>query len=197
MPRPTLTGSSVRNVKSWAAAGVNEHFVQFYRTDEYLIECLAGYVAKGLQSGETVVVVATPAHRVALEDRLRLKTVDVARSIVDGLFIALDAEELLSKFMVDGRPNRAAFEQSVTSALRNAAARGRRIRVFGEMVALLWARDNREGAIELEQLWNELGRELSFSLYCAYPAECTTPKDGRPGLEHICSSHQCVISLGA
>src|SRR3954471_17804400 len=94
---PTPRG---RNVKDWEATGPRDHFVQFYRTDDYLIECLAGYVAKAIWSDERALVIATPEHRVALEGRLRVKNVDVASNTVSGKFVALDAQEILSRFMV-------------------------------------------------------------------------------------------------
>ncbi len=37
------------------------------------------------------------------------------------------------------------------------------------MVALLWEEGNQAGAIHLEELWNDLARTHSFSLFCAYP----------------------------
>ena len=40
---------------------------------------------------------------------------------------------------------------------------GRRIHAFGEMVALLWADGNRDGAIRLEELWNELRKGHHFA----------------------------------
>ena len=43
----------------------------------------------------------------------------------------------------------------------------RRVRVFGEMVDLLW-RSNLPAAIRLEQLWSELIESANLSLFCAY-----------------------------
>jgi two-component system CheB/CheR fusion protein len=37
------------------------------------------------------------------------------------------------------------------------------------MVALLWAEGNRDAAIRLEELWNDLARRETFALLCAYP----------------------------
>jgi two-component system CheB/CheR fusion protein len=37
------------------------------------------------------------------------------------------------------------------------------------MVALLWAEGNRDAAIRLEELWNDLARTETFALLCAYP----------------------------
>ena len=189
--------SNDRTIKDWSEAGGADHFVQFYRTDDYLIDCLAGYVAKGLLGEENAVVIATGAHRLALEDRLRLKHVDVANAVIAGRYLSLDAQEVLAKFMVNGRPNPDAFRDVVGELVRNATAGGKPLRAFGEMVALLWAEDNREAAIELEQLWTDLGSQHRFSLFCAYPADCVTPKDGRPGLEHICRTHSCLIAPAA
>jgi hypothetical protein len=193
----TATPARGRNIKDWQAAGDREHFVQFYRTDDYLVECLAAYLAKGIWAGDKVIVVATPEHRIALEKRLRMKNVDVASNTVSGQYLALDAQEVLSKFMVNGRPDPTAFRGTVGDLVRKATKGGRPLRAFGEMVALLWAQDNREAAIELEELWNDLARDYAFALYCAYPADCATPKAGRPAMEHICQSHACVISFTA
>ena len=186
-----------KKIKDWQAAGEREHFVQFYRTDDYLIECLAAYFAKGIWAGEKAIVIATPEHRIALEKRLRLKNVDVANVTVSGQYLALDAQEVLSKFMVKGRPDPTAFRAVVGELVRQATQGGRPLRAFGEMVALLWAQDNREAAIDLEELWNDLARDYSFALYCAYPSDCGAAKDGRPSLEHICRSHSAVIPFTA
>jgi hypothetical protein len=43
------------------------------------------------------------------------------------------------------------------------------VRVFGEMVSLLWDAGLIDAAVELEVLWNELGVQYPFSLLCAYP----------------------------
>ena len=45
----------------------------------------------------------------------------------------------------------------------------RPIRVYGEMVGLLWRRNQTGPALALESLWNDLGRREQFSLFCSYP----------------------------
>jgi hypothetical protein len=186
-----------KNVKDWRATGPSDHFVQFYRTDDYLIECLAGYVAEGIWNRDRAIVIATAGHRIALEERLRAKGVDVVGATVTGQYLALDARELLSKFMVNDRPDAEAFARNVGELVKQATQGGRRLRGFGEMVALLWAEGKRTAAIELEQLWNDLGRQHAFTLFCAYPADCANAKDGGVTLEHICQSHSCVIALAS
>jgi hypothetical protein len=199
-PIPTCTPSSrvaPNRIKDWRGAGPTDHFVQFYRTDDYLIECLASYVAEGLWNHDVAVVIATPAHRLALEERLRVKRVDVMSNTLSRQLFAFDARELLAKFMRDDRPDPMRFADVIGEVVREVAATGRRLRAFGEMVALLWEDVNREGAIALEQLWNDLGRREAFTLFCAYPAALVDSKGEGPSLEHICGAHSCVISLTA
>lgn len=181
-------------IKDWTGAAPCDHIVQFYRTDDYLVECLAGYVADGIWNRDSVIIIATPEHRIALEARLRMKGVDVISTTLSRQYLAFDAREMLRKFMVHGRPHPESFEKVLEEVLRTAAAGGKRIRAFGEMVALLWAEDNRAGALELEQLWNKLSREHAFTLYCAYPSAAVESNGDGPTLEHICDAHSCVIA---
>jgi len=189
--------TKAKKVLSWQSAATCDHFVQFYRTDDYLIDCLAGFIAEGLWKNERAVVIATPSHRIALEDRLRVKGVDVLTSVVQSQYLALDAHEMLSKFMVRGKPDHDAFMSIVGELVRKMTEGGQRLRAFGEMVALLWMDGHRAAAIELEGLWNELGRKHSFTLFCAYPAQGLTPSSDGLSLEHICDVHAGVISLTA
>jgi hypothetical protein len=53
------------------------HTVQFYTDDESLIHALAGFVGGALVSGDSALVVATPAHRQQLQARLMSSGFDV------------------------------------------------------------------------------------------------------------------------
>jgi hypothetical protein len=189
--------NSTKNIRDWRGATASDHFVQFYRTDDYLIECLASYVAEGIWNGDIAIVIASPEHRIALESRLRVKSVDIFSTTLERQYLALDAREMLSKFMVGDRPDRAAFMKVIGALVRKTTAGGRRLRAFGEMVALLWMDGHREAAIELEQLWNELSLQHSFALFCAYPAAFVDTKGDGPTLAHVCDHHSCVVSLTA
>jgi signal transduction histidine kinase len=59
------------------------------------------------------------------------------------------------------------------------------------MVDLLWRDGNADGAIRMEELWNELASEHRFSLLCAY-AMGPVDADGR-GFRAICEQHAHVI----
>jgi signal transduction histidine kinase len=71
--------------------------------------------------------------------------------------------------MIDGRPDKGRFESTIGPVIRTARGGDRRVLAFGEMVALLYAEGNRDAAIQLEKLWNDLALRETFALLCAYP----------------------------
>ena len=179
----------------WSRAERHEHLVQFYETDQFLVTSVSTFFAAALRSGEACVLVATAAHRAAVEEALTSGgACDLLAARARGQYTALDAAETLATFMVDGQPDPQRFDRSVGDVMRG-AARGRAgVRAFGEMVALLWAQGNRAAAIRLEELWNDLQRDVRFTLFCAYPMSGFGDDDGHPlGLAHVCAHHSRVV----
>jgi len=105
----------------------------------------------------------------------------------------LDAEETLSQFMEDGRPAREPFQRTIIPVLQHAGQGGRHVRVFGEMVAFLWAQGRHTAAIELERLWNELRNVYSFSLLCAYPIMNFDGAEHARAFADICRAHSDIV----
>jgi signal transduction histidine kinase len=170
-----------------------EHFVQFYEADGFLLNSLSGYISHALKSGEGAIVVATKAHRDGLQELLSANGLDLATASKSGHYVSLDAAETLSQFMVEGSPDPQRF-QNVIGQLVSRVSFGRaRVKAFGEMVALLWAAENYEGAIRLEEMWNDLQRSHSFSLFCAYPMTAFSGELMIAPLKGICSNHSRVI----
>ncbi len=150
------------------------HSVHFYESHDALIDRLCGIVSSGLLIGNSVLLVCTEEHRGDLLTSLRRLQVNVRRHAREGRFAMYDAAEMLQMFMIDGLPEPDLFLGSVGKALRNAktAARSKEggLTVFGEMVALLWERGNKAGAVALEKLWNQTMEDRAFHLHCAYPS---------------------------
>jgi PAS domain S-box-containing protein len=147
-----------------------DHVVQFYEDDEFLVDAVAHFVAAGLAADEPIVIVATEPHREAFVQRLRRNGSDVDVAVASGQMIMLDAKQTLLRFMVDDEPDWNRFRATIAPALERCRGTrsGARVRVFGEMVDLLWRAGNRVAAIRLEELWNDLARQQSFTLLCAY-----------------------------
>src|SRR5260370_2853235 len=98
-----------------------------------------------------------------------------------------------AKLMVDGSAEPGRFAEVVGSMIARAAQGRRHVRIFGEMVALLWAEGNRAAAVHLEELWNDLGKTHSFSLCCAYPMQGFDGEVYEEEFTEICQQHSRVI----
>ena len=177
-----------------SGGGPHDHVVQFYDADDDLAGRVAGYVLGALQNRGVGIVVATPAHRAAIEDWLEQAGVNLAAAREQGSYIALDAEETLSQFMINGRADAAGFWRVISPLMKTAGRRRRKVRVFGEMVALLWESGQADAAVDLEALWNELARQYSFSLYCAYPAELLSDSEHVHELAEVLGAHSGTIT---
>ena len=143
---------------------VHSHCVQFYHDDTFLTESVACFIAEGLQANETILIVATLQHRDELHKVL------TQEQIAHPKLNFFDAEEQVSKFMIDDWPSESRFRRAMEGILGQARASGP-IRLFGEMVAVLWGKGYTRAALRLEELWNKLVEEYSYTLLCAYPMQ--------------------------
>ena len=173
------------------------HVVQLYSDDAFLLEILTGFIGGALSAGDGALVVATRAHAHSLEQRLRERGLDTGMAIRHGRYIVLDARELLPRFMVNDSVDELRFTEVIRTALTQIRDAGpqtnRRIAVFGELVALLWAEGKMQEAIRVEKLWNKLAEEHRFFLLCAYPVTgFSDEKDIQPFLE-MCRQHSDVV----
>jgi PAS domain S-box-containing protein len=173
------------------------HTVEFYSDDGVLLDKLDNYIGTALAAGSSAIVIATRAHIDNLNNRLRARGIDLAQAQADSRYIALNATEVLSGFMVDGRPDAVRFSETIGRVLQCAAGaardESRRVVAFEELVALLWAEGQAEAAIQLEKLWNELVKTHSFSLHCAYPMQGFSRLEVADSLSEICAEHSDVF----
>jgi hypothetical protein len=171
----------------------HDHVVQFYGHDDELAENVGRYLSEGLDAGGTAIVIATVAHRRAFTDHLAEAGVDVDRARADGALVLLDAAEAMAAVLVDGRLAPHRFDKEIGDPVRAAAAAGRPIRAYGEIVALLWAEGHVVAALELEALWNALALEVEFSLYCAYPLASVEGEGDVDAFHEVCRQHSAVV----
>jgi MEDS: MEthanogen/methylotroph, DcmR Sensory domain len=153
-----------------SSAGPHDHAVMFYDAESELAEEVAQHLGGTIRDGGVAIVVATTRHRIAVEDRLEQQGVDLGEASDRGCYAAFDADAMLAQFMINGYADPAGFWRVMSPVLKWASRKRRKTVVFGEMVALLWARDQATAAADVEALWNEMASHYSFSLLCAYPA---------------------------
>lgn len=84
----------------------------------------------------------------------------------------LDASEMLA-VMADGSLDAITFRGAIKRIIElvgrdPASGHHRKVRLFGEMVSLLWTTGNTEAALRLEELWNEVTEAYRVALLCTY-----------------------------
>jgi MEDS: MEthanogen/methylotroph, DcmR Sensory domain len=180
-------------VETTARVDPRDHVVLFYDNTEQLVTMVAEFVVGGFSANETAVVVATAEHLVAFDDAMVAAGIEVEAARADRRLLMIDASEAMSRFLKGGDwPVADRFDTEIGGLIRQLSDSGHRLRVYGEMVALLWDDGHVAAAIELEALWNELGLHVPFSLFCAYPAASVTADDD--SFQRLCHCHSAVVS---
>jgi hypothetical protein len=148
------------------------HIVYPY-TDEGLVgQAVCLFASAGLRNNEGVVLIMTRAHCEPIKLRLRVEGFNVDALERSGRLVCADAEDLLGRFVIDGRIDEDVFKSVVGGLILRAKASTSnghpgKVRVFGEMVSQLRNTDV-TATTRLEELWNEVIGEHSVALLCTY-----------------------------
>ena len=145
-----------------------EHQVALYQSEEFLTTSIVNFLVPGLQTGEAAVIVATPEHRARFAMAFEAHGIDVDAAVADDRLIMLDAAATLSRLRVDRALDHERFHILANDLLDRAATSGRDVRLWGEMVSLLWNEGAIADALLLETLWADLQRARPVRLACGY-----------------------------
>jgi len=174
------------------------HTVQFYDSDASFVDGFTPFVSATLSAGNAVIVMATKPHRDRLVQRLQAQGFDISSAINQGRYIALDAAETLSTFMVNDLPDPLRFFKITGDLIVTAyqATKGEHPRVAfcGECAPLLWAEGRAEAAIQLEHLSGELANTYEVDILCGYVMKSFQREPERHVYEKICAEHSGVCS---
>jgi hypothetical protein len=172
-----------------------DHIVQFYENLDFLAEAVVLFVADAIMKEEAIVLVATAPHWERFHSQLALSGIASDQLAKAGQLTVLDADDALSRFMVNGAPDPEKFQELIGGVIRTARAGGRysTVRVYGEMVNVLWQEGKRAAALRLEGLWNDLLKQTPFSLFCAYRLDVFDASLDKDLLRGVCQGHSHVI----
>ena len=169
----------------------SEHIVQFFDSDDSRAHNVAAFLAKGIEAGEPVLIIARPANTSAIFEQLQVLGVAVAAAVECGMLITKDADETLRRLTYQGMPDAALFDALLAEEAIALSSRGR-VRAYGEMVDILARRGEVEAAVKLEGLWNELAERVSLFLMCGYSAAHFVSTTTHRALLEICKAHSGV-----
>lgn len=167
-----------------------DHQVQFYDSDDFLLDNVSDYLAAGLHGGEPVVILSTTAHRAGLATRIDATGLSWDSARLSRRLRWLEARAVLENIMVGRKPDRERFVEQVGGLIDGCAPRdGGNVRVYGELVDLLWREGNADGAIRLEDFWNELAEGRQLSLLCGYSRGAIYGDERSRRIREVCDRH--------
>jgi DNA-binding NarL/FixJ family response regulator len=176
----------------------HRHAVGFYSDDASLLDDLTQFIGAALKAGNAGIVIATESHRDSLLLRLQAQGLDVGAAIEQGKYVALDAADTLSAFMINGMPDPVLFAKLLGNLIVTATevAKGEHasVTIFGECVHLLWAQDNVEAAILMEKLGDQLAKRYNVEILCGYSLGSVQRGMESHIFQQICEEHSAVYS---
>jgi hypothetical protein len=171
-----------------------DHVVAFYEHETFLVDSVVGFSLDGLRNDETVIVFATAEHREAFEAGFAAAGHDVAESRRLGRYVDLDAVQTLAMLVEDGQLDVPLYHRAVGEMLDGATRGGRKVRVYGEMVALLWEQGHIGTALELEERWNRIAARTPFPVLCSYPMRSFDTEESAGHFRAVCERHTAVTT---
>jgi len=160
----------------WGEIAPCDHILQIYEDDQVFINTLHGLVSNGLTAGDSVIIIATTAHLKLLNQRLCADGIDLFSLTLHDHYIPLNVEDTLSQFMINGWPDENLFYHLLTNLLLRTRNKGRNVRAFGEMVAVLWSQGFSGATVHLEHLWSRFCETEAFSLLSAPIQKAGSPR---------------------
>jgi hypothetical protein len=154
---------------------------------------IAEFLKDGLDRGEGALVVAEPQRTDLLQAALTTAGLSLRKAFETGSLVFRDAEATLQRFMVDGMPDETLFQRAVGELVRDAQAGRSGLRIYGEMVGVLWRDRNAKGAVALEVQWNGLLNGSSISLLCGYPIDIFGREFTVTAMDEVLREHTCML----
>ena len=145
------------------------HFVYPYTNESQFSEAVCLFAGSGLRKGGSALLVMKESHCEPIRTQLQVDGLDVAELEAHGRLVCVTAESLLGTFMFDGIIDDHLCKITIGRLIEKAraASLNGEVRVFGEMVDLIWL-PNPKATQRLEELWNQVVKLHSVPLLCAY-----------------------------
>jgi hypothetical protein len=145
------------------------HIVYPYTSESQFVDAVCLFVGTGLRKGESALLLMQESHCEPIRRHLQESGFDVSELESSGRLTCERAEALLPTFLFDGIIDEYEFKRIAGGLIEKAKAASAtgQVRVFGEMVDLLWMPDPK-ATQRLEELWNDVIKRHSVPLLCAY-----------------------------
>jgi hypothetical protein len=173
---------------SGARAGPG-HSCQLFDSRDSVAASVARFFLDGLDAGDRLLAVMCPDNWASTVRCLREQGVNLSAVLASGQLTTLDAAAILESFKRGGEIDPQLFDDAIGGRVRQLAAGGQRLRVYGEMVDVLAMEGDFRASLQLEALWNELLAMVSFELFCGYSSANFGNPRSAEALRLTCGAH--------
>ena len=174
-----------------AEAPPGRHFAQFHRDIDVLTESAFVFLEGGLRHSQSLLVIAPTARIEQLFDRLSRAKFHPQSLMDSGQLVLMDSSPIIDQLV--SRASTARFRGMLGPVLSRLQPFGRGTRIYGEIANVLWEAGETSAAIQLEDLWNALARDHSFSLFCGYTMDTQCEHAYAPPLEELGRTHSDIL----
>lgn len=145
------------------------HIVYPYTNESQFAEAVCLFVSAGLRSGDSALLLTAQSHCEPISRQLRENGVNIRELESAERLTWVTAETLLATYVFGGIIDEHVFMTTVGRLIEKAktASFTGQVRVFGEIVNLLWM-PNPQATQRLEELWNDVIEVYSVPLLCSY-----------------------------
>lgn len=171
------------------------HDVSFYNDRTTLERCIVHYAVEGLDADETVVLIVAASSLRTVRDAIAAHGVDVGDLARRGVLVLFDADATLASVTRPDGIDWPAVTALAGRVVGDAVGTGRPVRMFGEMVSILWERGEVQEVMVLERLWHGLAHQYGFDVLCAYPTVATTVPGAAVPINAMCALHDATVSI--
>ncbi len=166
--------NAVTRMEAWdqlvADPRPRDHIVQLYQEKAFLNRAVCRFVGAGLANGEGIILVSTAPHWTGFHAYLEDEGVNVRAARKRGQLTVVDADELLPRFMRNAMPDPDIFPgvfENVVAEARDAGGY-QKVRVWGEMVNVLWERGDVDASMNLEDQFDQLIKKHDMAIFCSF-----------------------------
>jgi hypothetical protein len=172
-----------------SGSGQPWHSVQLFDHAESLSDAVAAFAREGFSRGDGLLVVMKPELWNLTAAKVGRDNLSIADAVTSGQLTVLDSRTTLQRFMRSGLPDSQLFDETVGTLVRALTSRHARLRVYGDMVDVLATEGEFTAAKRLEELWNRLGQQHAFTLFCGYLSPNFCEAGTASALRDICDLH--------
>jgi DNA-binding NarL/FixJ family response regulator len=174
------------------------HEIQFYSDERILLNRAVTFIVTALNAGDSAIVCASESFRTDLFRAVQAREPEIDDLIQRGNYLALDADEAVSEFMLGDSPNASKFVKLLGGVATAAAdtARGRRSQVvlYQECGHRLWTQGREAATLEVERLFNWLAYEYDLDVLCGYSIAYFDVEADSHLIQRLCAEHSDVHS---